>query len=90
MSFKTDAMLSVTMIHDRTGRRVGSYLVASSVDRPKDSLEGDRKQRQDSLNHEPQDDEAVVFHHSEEPTDKHAPKNASNDQGESSELNLTV
>jgi len=86
MSFKTDAMLSVTMIHDRTGRRVGSYL----VDRSKDSLEGDRKQRQDSPNHKPQDDEAVVFHHSEEPTDKHAPKSASNNQGESSELNLTV
>lgn len=61
MDLKTGSIFAVTTIHDRSGRRVGSYL----VDRAKDSLNRDQKNKnpqQDST----QQEQAVVFHHSEE------------------------
>jgi hypothetical protein len=86
MSFRTDAMLSVTTIHDRAGRRVGSYL----VDRSKDSLDRDRKNKNGSADRDAQDEEAVVFHHSEATTNQKDAKSGLTQESESSELNLTV
>lgn len=49
-------LLSTTTIVDRTGRRIGTYL----VDRSKDSLDQENKQKQEK--HQPRYEEAVVMH----------------------------
>ena len=49
-------LLTITTIVDRTGRRIGTYL----VDRSKDSLDREKRERRDPK----RDEEAVVMHHS--------------------------
>lgn len=61
MNVKTDPMFAVTTILDRSGRRVGSYL----VDRSKDSPNRDRKQQNPDHQSTDRDDEAAVFHAAE-------------------------
>ena len=86
MDLKTGSIFAVTTIHDRSGRRVGSYL----VDRAKDSLDREQKNKNPQQN-STQQEQAVVFHHSEE-----AAKNSKSDHGEipgskdTTALNLTV
>lgn len=60
MHLKTDPMFAVTTILDRSGRRVGSYL----VDRSKDAPNRDKKQQHTDQNAHGED-EAAVFHASE-------------------------
>ena len=60
MKLASNPMLAVTMIHDRSGRLIGSYL----VDRSKDAPNRD-KRRQDPRKGASDQEEAVVFHHSE-------------------------
>jgi hypothetical protein len=49
-------LLATTTIVDRTGRRIGTYL----VDRSKDSLDREKREQRDPK----RDEEAVVMHHS--------------------------
>lgn len=70
MDLKTGSIFTVTTIHDRSGKRVGTYL----VDRAKDSLNRDQKNnhsQKDSVSQE----QAVVFHHADQeaqtPTSEH-------------------
>jgi hypothetical protein len=86
MDMKTGSIFAVTTIHDRHGRRVGSYL----VDRTKDSLERDKKHEQ-SRRESSDKDQAVVFHHSEDgPGTPVAGGPSSTDTSEPSALDLTV
>jgi len=61
MHLKTDPMFAVTTILDRTGRRVGSYL----VDKSKDAPNRDKKQQHADKEPDRGEDEAAVFHASE-------------------------
>jgi len=50
-------LLATTTIVDRTGRRIGTYL----VDRSKDSLNRENREKQEKR--QERDEEAVVMHH---------------------------
>jgi hypothetical protein len=70
MNVKTDPLFAVTTILDRSGRRVGSYL----VDRSQDALNRDKKQQKSKKDSTDTEDEAVIFHASEiRETDKTRP-----------------
>ncbi len=59
MNVKTDHMFAVTTILDRSGRRVGSYL----VDKSKDAPNRERKQQNPEKEAADRDEEAAVFEH---------------------------
>ena len=82
MRIEINPLLSVTSILNRSGRRVGNYL----VDRSKDSLDQEKRQRQ----HTP-DEEAVVFH-GESYESQHAVESERQmiPRGETTALNITV
>jgi len=85
MELKTVPVFAATTIHDRSGRRVGTYL----VDKSQDSLNREQKNKQ-SKNNKPNDEEAVVFHHSESRETKSTEEVESKASSEESPLNLTV
>gem|GEM_PF-2824033 len=85
MELKTASMYAVTTIHDRTGRRVGSYL----VDKSKDSLNREQKNKRDERSNS-EDEQAVVFHSTEaSEVSTREGVDMSNDEGVTG-LNLTV
>jgi hypothetical protein len=85
MELRTAGMYAVTTIHDRSGRRVGSYL----VDKSKDSLNRDHKNSRNERENLEQE-QAVVFHSSEESdASKRADRETPKDDTVTG-LNLTV
>lgn len=85
MELKTANMYAVTTIHDRTGRRVGSYL----VDKSKDSLNREQKNKREERSN-PEDEQAVVFHSTEaSEISTHTAGEIAKDERATS-LNLTV
>lgn len=85
MDLKTAPMLAVTSIHDRSGKRVGSYLVDKSKDAPNRQKKHNEQQADTS-----KQGEAVVFHHSETTRDTSADQAETGEATEQSALNLTV
>jgi hypothetical protein len=61
MNVKTESIFAVTSIVDRSGRRVGSYL----VDRSKEDQNRDKKQHKNDKESTDREDQAAVFHASE-------------------------
>jgi hypothetical protein len=83
MKIERSQLFAISTILDRNGKRVGNYL----VDRSKDSLDREKKERPKT----PEEEEAVIIHsaETEAPQDKGADVDVRTLSGSTS-LNITV